>query len=117
MVRLARPILSDRPPMKALKAPIAFGDDQQVQEVLERHVVVGQQQRRDRPLHVVEVVEHDRRQHDDGQVARAGATCSGSGRAVAFRRRCQALAAGPVCSPLSSSSSEPLSRRTPPHRC
>ena len=45
------------------------GHDQQVQEELEGHVVVGQQQRRDRPLHVVEVIEHDRREHDDRQVA------------------------------------------------
>ena len=53
-------------------------DDQQVQEELERHVVVGQQQRCDRALHVVEVVEHDRREHDDGQVARGGAACWGT---------------------------------------
>ncbi len=43
-------------------------DDEQVEEVLERHVVVGQHQRRDGALHVVEVVEHDRGEHDDPQV-------------------------------------------------
>ena len=85
-----------------------IGDDQQVEEELERHVVVGQQQRRDRPLHVVEVVEHDRRQHDDGQVPEPR-PCVGVLRgAVASRGRSPALAWGPVALALSSSSSIPF---------
>ena len=42
---------------------------EQIQEVLKRHVVVGQHQRRERALLVVEVVEHDRGQRHDSQVA------------------------------------------------
>ena len=52
--------------------------DEQVQEVLERHVVVGQHQRRDGPLHVVEVVEHDRGEHHDRQVSHAGPASTGT---------------------------------------
>ena len=48
--------------------PDRVGHHDHVQEVLERHVVRGQQQREDRPLHVVEVIEHDRGDNHDRQV-------------------------------------------------
>ena len=52
---------------------------QQVEEVVERHVVVGQQQRRDGALHVVQVVEDDRGEHHDRQVAPTCGAVRGSG--------------------------------------
>ena len=54
--------------MKAVKAPIAFAIDEHVEEELERHVVVGQDQRSNRPLHVVQVVQDDRGEHHDSRV-------------------------------------------------
>ena len=62
------PDLVRQPPDEHAEGTDRVGNDQEVQEELERHVVVGQQQRRDRALHVVEVIQHDRREHDDGQV-------------------------------------------------
>ena len=60
--------LVGEPADERAERPDGVRDHQQVQEELEGHVVVGQQQRGDGALHVVEVIEHDRRQHDDRQV-------------------------------------------------
>lgn len=64
MVRFARPSLSDKSADEFRESADGVAYDQQVQEVEERHVVVGQHQGSERAPLVIEVIEGGRRESD-----------------------------------------------------